>query len=157
MCPIINFFAFTKYQEIDTFKLLRVASNTLIGLDNSSKDNFVNYQVYLKVEQLYKGYDLIVPKGSLSEFRLEKSQFKIIARLNSVIENDYDPNISLSDIPLITAMKNETLPRLGKIPFSFTFITEPTNQNKQICLWRMNDVIYFIPSQAKLNCSKDKK
>jgi hypothetical protein len=157
LSPIINFSSFLQFQNIDLYKLIRVSSNSLISLDNSSKDNFPNFQVYLKLEQYFKGDKLLFPKDTLPGLKLKELQFYILARLAAVSEGIYDPNLSPSQVSKVAAMKSEAIPPMGIVPFRFVFVLEPEGQNRMICLWRNNDVVYFIPTQKEFDCSQEKQ
>ena len=154
--PLINLFVFFHYQSNNIFRLERVASNTLAGLDNSSKDNFSNFQVYLKLEELYQGYNLIIPDEEmfLRDVRLRDDQLLTLARLNSIEQSNYNPNITKDLINDLDSLDSEMIKRAARIPFDYYFLKTQNSFEDSLCLWRYDDIVLFIPNSDHLSCKE---
>ncbi|MBN1329948.1 MAG: hypothetical protein JXA54_10790 [Candidatus Heimdallarchaeota archaeon] len=154
--PFLNISGFVHYQTNNLFRLAKVPSNTFASLDNSSKDNFKNFQVYLMLEQLYQGYTLIIPDTNmfLGEIRIDEDDLLVLSRLKSICRIDYNPILSKQNLDDLEIFEKKTIEQMGRIRFDYYFYQEPVSLDQTLCVWRFDNKVYFIPNSDYLTCSR---
>jgi hypothetical protein len=160
LTAVINLFVFAHYQSFDVFYLRRSSTNSLIALDNSSDDNFPYFQVYYNLAKNFNGYDFVVPKNVFTSGKLhthpilKEERLLELGRISSVIQKEYNPELSEKQFVKISKMEKDTVPPIGVIPFDFQFIHDLNNRNDVLCMWWHKDSIIFIPKQNDFDCLK---